>query len=105
MTMTTHTAKTKKDADAKGSEVATELTIDWSNIAEEDLRALAARTIIIAWQSTMRRSPEAIPATFTIDAAEAANPKRKARDPLAAARNALANMTPEERAAFIASLG
>lgn len=101
---TTHNAKTKKDADAKGSEVTTALTIDWSNITQDDLRALAARTIIIAWQSNMRRSSEAIPETATIDAADAANPKRKPRDPLSAARSALSSMTPEERAAFIASL-
>jgi DNA-directed RNA polymerase specialized sigma24 family protein len=98
------TAKTKLDARAEQA-TETKVTIDWSKASIEDVRALATRTIVIAAQAQWRKDG-AIPAEVTLDAHEFANPTRakRTKDPLAAAKEALAKMSPEERAAFLASL-
>lgn len=103
--MTTLTAKTKLDARAE-SAVETAVTITWDNISLEDTRALATRTIIIAAQAQWRKDG-AIPTEATLDANEFANPTRTRtpKDAVAAAKAALSKMSPEERAAFLASLG
>lgn len=100
--MTTVTAKTKLDARA---ETATEttVTIDWSRVSEDDIKALATRTIVIAAQSQWRKEG-VIPETATLDAYEYAHPTRKPRGPVDVAA-LLKKMSPEERAAILASLG
>ena len=78
--MTTITAKTKIDARA-ASATETAVTIDWSNASDEDIKALAARTIVIAAQSQWRKDG-VVPATFTADAHAFANPTRAPRKPI-----------------------
>ena len=101
--MTTTTTKTRL---AQGTDVIeTAVAINWENASVEDMRALATRTIIIAAQSQWRTAG-AIPTSVTLDAHAFANPERtrKPQDAVAAAKSALAKMSPEERAAFLASL-
>ena len=100
--MTTTTTKTKLSSASDA--VQTNITIDWANATEADLRALAARTIIIAAQAQWRTAG-AIPTEATLDAHAFANPERtrKPQDAVTAAKAALAKMSPEERAAFLAS--
>lgn len=99
--MTNVTAKTKIDARAeKATETA--VTIDWSNTSQEDLQALAARTVVIAAQSQWRKDG-LIPDAITLDANEFANPTRAPRKP-ADIKALFAKMTPEERAEFLASI-
>ena len=102
--MTTITAKTKLDARAE-SAIETVVTIDWSNASEADIKALATRTIVIAAQAQWRKEG-VIPSEITLDAHEFANPTRsqKPKDAVSAAKAALAKMSPEERAAFLADL-
>ena len=101
--MTTTTTKTKLSSASDA--VQTNITIDWANATEADLRALATRTIIIAAQAQWRTAG-AIPTEATLDAHAFANPERtrKPQDAVTAAKAALAKMSPEERAAFVASL-
>ena len=101
MNTTNHTAKTKLDARAE-SATETAVTIDWSTISVEDVRALAARTIIIAAQGEWRKSGT-IPEAVTIDAHEAANPTRKPRGPVDV-KAMLLKLSPEERAKLLASI-
>ena len=101
--MTTTTTKTRL---AQGTDaIETTVSIDWENASIEDVRALATRTIIIAAQAQWRTAG-AIPTSVTLDAHAFANPERtrKPQDAVAAAKAALAKMSPEERAAFVASL-
>lgn len=99
--MTNVTAKTKLDARAE-SATETAVTIDWSNTSQEDMQALAARTVVIAAQSQWRKDG-VIPTEVTLDANDYANPTRAPRKPVDL-KALVAKMTPEERAAFIASL-
>ena len=101
--MTTTTTKTKLSSASDA--VQTNITIDWANATEADLRTLATRTIIIAAQAQWRTAG-AIPTEATLDAHAFANPERtrKPQDAVTAAKAALAKMSPEERAAFLASL-
>ena len=101
--MTTTTTKTRL---AQGSDaIETAVSIDWENASIDDVRALATRTIIIAAQAQWRTAG-AIPTSVTLDAHAFANPERtrKPQDAVTAAKAALAKMSPEERAAFLASL-
>ena len=101
--MTTTTTKTRL---AQGTDaIETAVAINWENASVEDMRALATRTIIIAAQAQWRTAG-AIPTSVTLDAHAFANPERtrKPHDAVAAAKSALAKMSPEERAAFLASL-
>lgn len=102
--MTTITAKTKIDARATEA-TQTAVTIDWSNTSEEDIKALATRTIVIAAQAQWRKDGM-IPSEITLDANDFANPTRVARkqDAIANAKKALAAMSPEERATALESL-
>lgn len=101
MNTTTHKATTKLDARA---ETATEtaVTIDWSNISDADLKALAARTVLIATQAQWRKDGH-IPTEATIDAHDIANPTRKPRGPVDV-KALLMKLSPEERAELLASL-
>lgn len=99
MTTTTHTVRTKLDARAT-NKTESAVTIDWSKISEDDLRKLAAKTVIIAAQSEWR-AEGAIPETVTLDAHAYANPTRKPRGPVDV-KALLAKMTPEERAELLA---
>ena len=103
--MTTTTTTTKTKLSSASDAVQTNITIDWANATEADLRTLATRTIIIAAQAQWRTAG-AIPTDATLDAHAFANPERtrKPQDAVAAAKSALAKMSPEERAAFLASL-
>ena len=101
--MTTTTTKTRL---AQGTDaIETAVTINWETASIDDVRALATRTIIIAAQAQWRTAG-AIPTDATLDAHAFANPERtrKPQDAVAAAKSALAKMSPEERAAFLASL-
>ena len=101
--MTTTTTKTRL---AQGTDaIETAVTINWETASIDDVRALATRTIIIAAQAQWRTAG-AIPTSVTLDAHAFANPERtrKPQDAVAAAKAALAKMSPEERAAFLASL-
>lgn len=99
--MTTVTAKTKIDARAETATV-TAVTIDWSNTSDEDIKALAARTVVIAAQSQWRKDG-AVPSEVTLDANDYANPTRAPRKP-ADLKTLFAKLSPEERAAFLADL-
>ena len=103
--MTTTTTTTKTKLSSASDAVETAITIDWANATEADLRTLATRTIIIAAQAQWRTAG-AIPTEATLDAHAFANPERtrKPQDAVTAAKAALAKMSPEERAAFLASL-
>lgn len=99
--MTNVTAKTKLDARAE-SATETAVTIDWSNTSQEDIQALAARTVVIAAQAQWRKDG-VIPTEATLDANEYANPTRAPRKP-ADIKALFAKMTPEEKAAFLAEI-
>ncbi len=109
--MNTTTTTTKTRLSQEEQPVETKVTVDWSNISTDDLRALATRTIIIAKQAEWRKAGE-IPIECTIDAHDVANPERKPRgpvDPLTAFNRAFAAYkaaNPDAtRADFLASLG
>lgn len=99
MNMTEHKARTKLDARAT-EKTETLVTIDWSTISEEDLRKLAAKTVIIAAQAEWR-SDGSIPEAVTLNAHDYANPTRKPRGPVNV-KALLAKMSPEERAELLA---
>jgi DNA-directed RNA polymerase specialized sigma24 family protein len=96
MNITTKTKLASNDANP----VTTAVTIDWSNASEDDIKALAARTIVIAAQSQWRKDGS-IPAEITLDAHEFANPTRAPRKP-ADLKAMLAKLSPEDRAALLA---
>lgn len=98
MDTTTHTVRTKLDSRAT-TKTETNVIIDWSTISTDDLRKLAAKTVIIAAQTEWRTAGE-IPETVTLDAHQYANPTRKPRGPLDI-KAYLAKMSPEEREAAI----
>lgn len=99
MDTTTHIARTKLDARAT-SRTETNVTIDWSTISTDDLRKLAAKTVVIAWQAEARAAGE-VPSEVTLNAHDYANPARKPRGPVDV-KALLAKMAPEDRAALIA---
>ena len=99
MNSTEHKVRTKLDARSTEKKE-TVATIDWSNISTDDLRKLAAKTVIIAAQSEWRAAGE-IPETATLDAHDYANPTRKPRGPVDV-KKLLAEMSPEAREAAIA---
>jgi hypothetical protein len=99
MTTTTHTVRTKLDARAT-SKTESAVVIDWSTISMDDLRKLAAKTVIIAAQTEWRASGD-VPSSVTLDANTYANPSRKPRGPVDI-KALLAKMSPEERAAALA---
>lgn len=101
MDTTTHTVRTKLDSRAT-TKTKTAVTIDWSTISTDDLRKLAAKTVIIAAQAEWR-SDGTIPESVTLDAHAYANPTRKPRGPVDV-KALLSKMTPEERAELLASL-
>ena len=100
MTTTTHTAKTRL-AETDKEKTVTAVTIDWSTISIEDTRKLAERTIIIAAQAQWRKDGS-IPEAVTLNAHEFANPTKKPRGPVDV-KALLAKMSPEDRAAVLAS--
>lgn len=88
----------------RSERVETNLTLDFSNVTEEQLQELASRAAIIAWQAKVRAEGE-IPTEATFNVAEVFERKpRTPKDPMEAAKAALAKMSPEERAEFLASL-
>ncbi len=102
--MTNVTAKTKLDARAE-SATETAVTIDWSNTSQEDIQALATRTIVIAAQAQWRKDG-VIPHEVTLDANDFANPTRvrTQKSNIDTLRAALAKMAPEEREAELAKI-
>jgi hypothetical protein len=101
MTTTTTTAKTKLDSRADTVATETAITIDWSTISLEDTRKLAERTIVIAAQANWRKDGN-VPTEATLDAHEFANPTKRPRGPVDV-KALLAKMSPEDRAALLAS--
>lgn len=99
MTTTTHTVRTKLDARAT-TKTESAITIDWSTVSDDDLRKLAAKTVIIAAQAEWR-ADGSIPQSATLNAHDYANPARKPRGPVDV-KKLLANMSPEDRAALLA---
>ena len=94
---TEHNIATKINArsDAKN----TQLTIDWENMTEDDLRELARQTIVIKVQAAWRRA-EAIPQTATIKAHDYRVGTRNSA-PQPTVEEMLARLSPEERAALL----
>ena len=98
---TVHNIATKVNARSEAKN--TELTIDWENMNEDELRELARQTIVIKVQAAWRRA-ETIPETATI----------KAHDYRVGARNSapqptveemLARLSPEELAHVMSRFG
>lgn len=90
--------------DARSEKVQTALTLNFEGVTQEQLQDLAARSAIIAWQAKVR-SEGAIPTEATFNVSECFETRKRGPvDPVQAARNALAKMSEEERAAFLASL-
>lgn len=94
----------KTRLDARSEKVETKLTLNFDGVTEEQMKELASRSAIIAWQSKAR-AEGTIPTEATFNVAEVFERKpRGPVDPVQAAKAALAKMSEEERAAFLASL-
>ena len=102
--MTNVTAKTKIDARAETATL-TAVTINWDNTSLDDIKALAARTVVIAAQSQWRKDG-VVPSEVTLDANDFANPTRvrTQKSNIDTLRAALAKMAPEEREAELAKI-
>lgn len=88
----------------RSERVETSLTLNFDDVSQEQLQELASRAAIIAWQAKVRAEGE-IPTEATFNVAEVFERKPRApKDPMEAAKAALAKMSPEERAEFLASL-
>jgi hypothetical protein len=65
---------TKVDTSTKAAvgldPVTTHITIDWTGMTEDDLRALAQQTLIIKFQAAFRRNKEGIPKEYTARAVD-----------------------------------
>ncbi len=99
--MNSTNTKVSTKAAAAAEAITTELTLDWTGVTEEDLRALAQQALIVKLQSGWRKN--GIPSETTVKVADhrpgVRAPKAK-QDVLALARA----MTPEQRAALLAEL-
>ena len=91
--------KANKDSSA----VVTAIAIDWEGMTDEEIRAMAQAGLVIKLQSAMRRADAGIPATLDVKAVDHKVGTRTTKapvDPIEAAKK----MTPEQLAAFIATL-
>ena len=78
------------------------VTIDWTGMTDDDLQALAQRSILIRWQNA-NRLQEVIPeANCTLKAVDYRIGVRTARLVNLTPEQMLAALSPEERAALIA---
>ena len=85
-----------KDADS----IKTNLTIDWADMTEDDLRALAQQQLIVKLQGAWRKN--GIPAgDHTVKAADYKVGVRAKREP-ASIEAMLQKLSPEERQALLA---
>jgi hypothetical protein len=97
-TNTTTEVDTRPQAGAEA--VRTNLTIDWSNMTEEEIRALAQQALVVKLQGAWRKN--GIPAgDHTVLAAEHKIGVRAPRGPVDVAA-LIAKLDPEERAALLA---
>ena len=88
----------------RSERVETNLTLNFENVTQEQLQELASRSAIIAFQAKCRADGE-IPSEATFDVAEVfVKQPRTPKNPLDAAKAALAKMSDEERASFLAML-
>lgn len=79
----------------------TNLTIDWNGVSEEQVQALAQRSIVIKWQNDNRtngRVPETSEKIEALDYVLGVRRERVKQTP----EQMLAALSPEERAALIA---
>ena len=114
MTTTKHTITTRRKRDT--SALTTELTLDWTDCTEDDIRALATKTVIIKLQqprNTCNTDAElraVLPEHMTVRVADIEwGRTRKPRDPEAKARKDLASaikagLTREQLAAIAREL-
>lgn len=65
---TIHQVSTKKDQD--GDAVNTTLTLDWTDVSDELVKAIATRQIIVTRQGAWRRADGGIPTTDVFKVAE-----------------------------------
>ena len=98
--MNTNTKVTTRPA-AGAEKVETDLTLDWSGMTEEDLRALAQQALIVKLQGSWRKN--GIPAEVTVKVVEHKVGTRSPRGPVDPA-SLIANLSPEEKQALIAKL-
>lgn len=101
MTITRIDTSTKADSTAT-EKVVTHVAINWDNMTEADLIALAQQTIIIKLQAAWRRA-ESIPHEANINATDYKVGTRATKAPVDVVALAKA-MTPEQRKAYIAQL-
>lgn len=88
----------------RADRVETKLTLNFDGVTTEQLHDLARRSAVIAWQSKVR-AEGVIPTEATFNVTECFETRKRGPiDPVQAARNALAKMSEEERAAFLAQL-
>lgn len=103
----TRSVRAKKDAKEF---FAVTTTFDFANVSRDDLLALALDASWISYQAQMRawmaENPKGIPTVPTVIDVQAVivESARKAADPAARARNAVAKLTPEQKKALLAEL-
>lgn len=85
---------------AGADSIKTNLTIDWTDMSDADLKALAQQALIVKLQTSWRKN--GIPAgDFTVKAADHKVGVRTKREP-ASIEGMLQKLSPEERAALFA---
>lgn len=97
---TTNTTVDTRPAAGKDA-VETKLTINWEGMSEEDTRALAQQALIVKLQGNWRKN--GIPTEATVNASDYKVGTRAARQPKDL-KSMIAALTPEQKAALIASL-
>lgn len=99
--MTTSTTIEVDTRPAAGAEsIKTNLTIDWSDMTEDDIRALAQQSLIVKLQGAWRKN--GIPnGDHTVKAADYKIGVRAKREP-ASLEAMLQKLSPEDRAALLA---
>lgn len=102
MSITNTTVSTKVNATDKAA-TETALTIDWSNVTNEDIRALAQQALIVKWQARVRKAGT-IPTEATIDVGEYKVGARAPRGPVDVAA-LLQKMDPDALAAVLKKAG
>lgn len=97
---TEHEVTTRPEAGAQA--IKTALTINWDGMTEDEVRALAAQSLVIKLQGNWRRD-KAIPETAEVKAVDykiGTRAPRKAPD----LATMIANLSAEEKAALLAQL-
>lgn len=100
MNTTKHEVDTRVEAGAE--KITTQLVINWDEISNEEIRALAAQSIVIKWQG-QRRAEKSIPTEATIKASEYKLGTRAPRKPTDI-MSMIAKLDPEARQALLAKL-